>query len=209
MIPGLLLAFLVQPPVRLVWDLSKVLFWRFCDKTTTVVVRKFFGAWLYGVRPPHEEASTESRLRKDPVSNFGGREAVLRKLGLSRLLSLGIYDWKDAWFVAAPAAVVCLRFPNLKFSPVSEVIECYVCSIWVIIAFLTGWSLIRSKAFFQASYFDVDGWALLLLKSKVITFCYLAMLGVMGSLICCARAIYLDSISKLFGVLERTLTPFF
>jgi hypothetical protein len=56
---------------------------------------------------------------------------------------------------------------------------------------------------------EVDGCALLLLKSKVITFYYLAMLGVMGSLMCYARAICFDSISALFGVLVRTFTPFF
>jgi hypothetical protein len=56
---------------------------------------------------------------------------------------------------------------------------------------------------------EVDGCALLLLKSKVITFYYLAMLGVMGSLMCYARAICFDSISALFRVLVRTFTPFF
>ena len=58
------------------------------------MVRKFLGNLFYGVRPPLDEASTESRLRKDPVSNLGGREAVLRKLGLRRFLSS--FDWKDA-----------------------------------------------------------------------------------------------------------------
>ena len=55
---GDLLAFLIPPPLKLLWDLSKVLL-RLFDRTTTVVVKRFLGI----------DASTDRRLRKEPVSN--------------------------------------------------------------------------------------------------------------------------------------------
>jgi len=59
--------------------------------TTTVVVRRLLANPF--VKPPFKEepASTESLLRKDPVSNLAGRIDDFRKFGFRRLVSLAGY----------------------------------------------------------------------------------------------------------------------
>lgn len=69
---------------------------KFYERTTTVVVRRFLAKPLVRLGPPPlEEASTESRLRKEPVSNFGGRDADFKKFGFSKLVSLGPLIWNE------------------------------------------------------------------------------------------------------------------